>query len=68
LAKILFQVGDALAYVHSQGFVHRDMKPENIIMDENHTPKLTDFGFSDRIGPDGYCENPMFCGTTDYMM
>jgi serine/threonine protein kinase len=68
LAQILYQVGDGLAYIHSHGFVHRDMKPENIIMDENHTPKIIDFGFATKIGPDGYCEDPMFCGTTDYMM
>jgi len=66
IADIVYQVGQGLAFVHSHGVVHRDLKPENILMDANHVPKLTDFGYCDRIGPDGYCENPLFCGTTDY--
>lgn len=66
LANILYQVGEALAFIHSYGIVHRDLKPENVLMDANHVPKLTDFGYCDRVGDDGYCENPLFCGTTDY--
>jgi len=64
--EIVYQVGEALCFVHNHGIVHRDLKPENILMDANHVPKLTDFGYCDRIAPDGYCENPLFCGTTDY--
>jgi serine/threonine protein kinase len=70
-------VGLAIDFMHSYGIVHRDIKPENILMSSSsssgpqhsgHQPKLTDFGYCDRIGSDGYCENPLFCGTTDYMM
>lgn len=68
ISRIMYQVGQALAFIHSCGVVHRDMKPENILMDHRHVPKITDFGYCDRTGPDGYCENPMFCGTTDYLM
>lgn len=67
LANILCQIGQAIAFCHSYGVVHRDLKPENVLMDAKRVPKLTDFGYCDRIGQNGYCKNPLFCGTTDYM-
>jgi WD40 repeat protein len=41
---ILEKVSRALAYAHEQGMVHRDMKPENIIIDRFGEPRVTDFG------------------------
>lgn len=67
LSSILYQVGKAIYFCHSYGVVHRDIKPENVLMNEERIPKLTDFGYCDRIGKFGYCKNPLFCGTTDYM-
>jgi predicted Ser/Thr protein kinase len=43
--RILAEVADALHYAHHQGIVHRDIKPDNILLeDETGRPMLTDFG------------------------
>ncbi len=45
--QILREVADALEYAHSRGVVHRDIKPDNIILDnENGRPMVTDFGIA----------------------
>lgn len=43
---ILREVSDAFAHAHTRGFVHRDVKPENIIFDDQGFPILTDFGIA----------------------
>ncbi len=40
------QVLEALAYAHGRGVVHRDVKPENILIDAAGTVKVTDFGIA----------------------
>ncbi len=57
------QVSDALAEMHAKGFVHADMKPNNIIVDENLNAKIIDLGQSCKIGT----VKQRIQGTPDYI-
>lgn len=47
---LLTQVVAAVAYAHSQGVIHRDLKPGNILLEGGVTPRIADFGLAKRIG------------------
>lgn len=50
--QLILPVAEALAYAHEQGIVHRDVKPSNILLDEQGRPLLSDFGVARLLNPE----------------
>jgi len=52
LANYMMQIANALTYLHKYGIMHRDIKPDNLMLSEDYKSiKIMDFGLSKIIGP-----------------
>jgi len=61
------EVCDALAYAHTMGVVHRDIKPQNVMVDEDGAVKVMDFGIAQLSGADTLTAEGEMIGTVAYM-
>ena len=61
------EVARGLTVAHSRNMVHRDIKPQNVLIDEEGRAKLTDFGISRQLEQDGMTATGRVLGTTDYV-
>jgi len=61
------EIGRALSVAHARKMVHRDVKPQNVLIDEEGRAKLTDFGISRQLEQDGMTATGRVLGTTDYV-
>jgi eukaryotic-like serine/threonine-protein kinase len=63
---ITLQILKAARFAHRRGVIHRDLKPHNVIVDENDQAKVTDFGIA-RAGASDMTETGSIMGTAQYL-
>lgn len=60
-------IAEGLAAAHSSGILHRDLKPDNVLMTHQGVPKVADFGLANRVKVDGALEVNDLVGTPAFM-
>ena len=61
------EIARALGCAHARHIVHRDVKPQNVLIDEEGSAKVTDFGIARSLDDDGLTADGRVLGTTDYV-
>jgi eukaryotic-like serine/threonine-protein kinase len=62
------QIADALAFAHAHGLVHRDVKPQNVLLDHAGDAKVTDFGIARSLDVErGFTQTGTVLGTSNYL-
>src|SRR5919206_1021353 len=61
------EIARALGYAHQRHIVHRDVKPQNVLIDAEGSAKVTDFGIARSLEEEGLTADGRVLGTTDYV-
>ncbi|MBV8430063.1 MAG: serine/threonine protein kinase [Solirubrobacterales bacterium] len=61
------EIARALGTAHARHIVHRDVKPQNVLIDEEGSAKVTDFGIARTLDEEGLTADGRVIGTTDYV-
>lgn len=64
---IMKQLTSAISHAHENGIIHRDIKPQNILMDEEGNVKITDFGIATSLGATSFTQTNSVIGTVHYL-
>src|SRR5438067_720430 len=65
VTKFIEGIGTGLAFAHSRGIIHADLKPSNILLDQNDRPKICDFGIARTPAEDS--DSPQLFATALYV-
>jgi WD40 repeat protein/tRNA A-37 threonylcarbamoyl transferase component Bud32 len=66
-AQLVETLARAMAAAHQKGVIHRDLKPANVLLAEDGTPKITDFGLAKKLDEAGRTASGAVLGTPSYM-
>ena len=64
---LALQVAHALSFAHDRGLVHRDVKPQNVLLNDDGQAKVTDFGIARSLDVHGVTQTGTVLGTSDYI-
>lgn len=65
--QIMKQLTSAISHAHEHQIIHRDIKPQNILMDHNGSVKITDFGIATTLSATSYTQTNSVIGTVHYL-
>jgi WD40 repeat protein/tRNA A-37 threonylcarbamoyl transferase component Bud32 len=66
-AALVEKLALAMQAAHDRGVIHRDLKPANVLLSEDGTPKITDFGLAKKLDEDSKTQTGSIMGTPSYM-